>query len=564
MKKRHQKQMAYLFGYLRPHKKVLIISLGLSMISTILGMVQPYFAKLLIDRVFMERISGLLLPLLCAMVFMLLVAFVLRTVNNYIYTRYSARLLFKMREDLFAHLHRIPLKHYARWKSGDIFSRIADDMTEIQGLITELFPNFLFNLLTALATGAVLLWLDWKMAVLSYCLLPLALFTIHKLRPKLELLARKMTESNADLSHFLIESLGGTALVRSFDAEEMETDKLRNKQSGILGLLMNYQVLGVVSGLVPTAFIIVNSIVVFGYGGYQVLGGTLSLGSLMAFSIYQGRVLAPLQGLMNGFLALQKARVSLQRVEEILDLEPVQSQYGTETIPASSVRGRVVFDQVCFEYEPGKTVLNALSLQLAPGTTTAVVGPSGVGKSTLCHLLMRLLDPLSGRIELDGINLNRLCSSWLRKQVAMVSQDIFLFHTTIWENIRFARPDATDEEIQAAARAACVDEFVQKLPHGYQTEVGDRGIRLSGGQRQRISIARAMLMKPAVLILDEATAYLDKALEKQIRQSLEVLMKNRTLLMISHRDSSIENVDQVIVLDQAENRLQDVPSHDAA
>ena len=540
----------YLGAYLRPHKRVLAISLFLSVLSTALGLIQPYFAKLLIDRVFLAGKPALLFPLLATLVLLLVAGFGIRAANSYLYTRYSADLLFRMREDLFDHLHRIPLKLFTRRKIGDLHSRIASDMADLQGLVTETVPNALFDVLTLLLTLVILLGLNGRMALLSFVFLPAGLVAIRFLRPRLEKLARDVAEANADISHFLFESLEGTTQVRAFAAERPEREKLRERHSRILKFLLRYQVLGTVAGSIPVAFMIVNSLVVFGYGGLLVLKGSLTLGTLMAFAIYQGRVFSPLQGLMSGVLSLQKSKVSLTRIREILDILPDCLPCGEAVIPEESLRGEIVFDRVCFSYEEEKPVLQNLCFRVPAGRTTALVGPSGIGKTTVCHLAMRLMDPDAGAVTLDGMPLKDLRRDWLRRQIALISQDIFLFHTSILENIGFARPGAPEEEILAAARAACVDEFVRTLPRGYATEVGDRGVRLSGGQRQRISIARSLLVKPRILILDEATAFLDPAVEERLKRTLRDLMMGRTVLIISHRASAIRDADHLIALDE--------------
>jgi ABC-type multidrug transport system fused ATPase/permease subunit len=511
-------------------------------------MIQPLFAKILIDKVFIAHISHLLLPLLFTMILLLIVSFFIRAGNNYIYTVYSAKLLFKMREDLFQHLQRIPLKFYAKQKIGDIYSRIGTDMADVQGAVTETIPHFLFNALTCVITAAILLWLDWRMALMSYCFLPLSLYVIKRIRPKLVDLSRQVAETNADVSHFLFESLSGAALVRAYGAERIECRKLEEKQSHMLRFLLRYQLLGVISSAVPTVFIILNTLVVFGYGGSLVLGGSLSIGSLVGFSIYQGRVLTPLQGMMDGFMALQKSKVALARIREILDIEPEANDDGRIIPISNSLKGDIVFKDVTFSYDESEPLFNGISFHIHPNQTTALIGPSGAGKTTICHLVMRLFDPDSGMITVDGIDLKEYDRSWLRKRFALVSQDIFLFHTSISENIRYANPHSDKGRIVEAAEAACIHEFIESLPHGYDTVVGDRGVRLSGGQKQRISIARAILSQPAVLLLDEATAFLDISAEERLKDALRSLTMNRTILLVSHRTSTVQDADRIIVL----------------
>lgn len=542
-------QLRYLIPYLQPHRRVLAASLALSLVSTGLGLVQPYFAKVLIDRVFLGGDRGLLMPLLGVLVALLVLSFGVRMGNSFLYTKYSAGLLFKMREDLFAHLQKVPLGFLTKRKIGDIYSRIATDMADVQGMLTETIPRYAFDVVTCLITAGILVWLHWKMALLTFVCLPLAVTVTKKIQPKLLALAHAVAEHNAELAHFLFESLSSTSLVRAYNAELLEGERLHERQSRLLDFLLRHQVLKVIAGAVPTVIIVVNTLVVFGYGGILVLSGGLTIGSLVAFSIYQGRVFPPLQGLFDGYLALQKARVALSRVQDITAIAPATPQSGEVRLAADELRGTIVFERVYFAYEGENWVVQDLSFQISAGSVTALMGPSGSGKSTICHLVLRLFDPQRGRITLDGFDLRRLDLQWLRRQIALVSQDTFLFHTSIGENIRFARPEASEEQIVEAARAAGIHEFIASLPQGYETMVGDRGVRLSGGERQRISIARAILTAPRILILDEATAFLDALTEERIRTTLSTLMRGRTVLVVSHRASSVAGAERMVVLE---------------
>ncbi len=543
------KQLKFVLPYLQPHRRVLGASLALSLISTALGMVQPYFSKIVIDRVLLGGMSGLLAPLLGLMIILLIVGFGIRFTNNYIYTRYSACFLFALREDLFDHLHRIPLRFFNQKKIGDIYSRISSDMAEVQGMVTDIFPQYLFNCLTFVLTIAVLLWLNWRMALLSLIILPVCLVLITVIRPKLLVLSKSVTEANADIAHFLFESLNSTSLIRAYGAEPAERRKLNQQQHRLLQFLLRYQILGASSGAISILFVTINTLIVFGYGGLLVLDGSITVGSLVAFSIYQGRLLGPMQGIMDGYLAIQKTKIALSRVREILDIPKSIVTSGSRTIRHRQLHGEISFEGVRFGYESGTILFENLSIQIPAGRVTALVGPSGVGKTTVCHLIMKLIDPDVGRITLDGIDLKDLDMDWYRKQIALVSQDTFLFHDSILENIRFANPKAGRDAVVAAARAACIDEFISTLPQGYDTNVGDRGLRLSGGQKQRISIARAILLDPKILVLDEATAFLDPTVEEQLKKTIRELMQHRVVLVVSHRRSTVHGADQIISMD---------------
>ena len=308
----------------------------------------------------------------------------------------------------------------------------------------------------------------------------------------------------------------------------------------------------------PTLFIILNTLVVFGYGGVLVLDGEMTVGGLVAFSIYQGRVFSPLQGLMDGFLAMQKSKVAFARIREILDI-PAEPAHDEAVFPRADEmpRGEIAFRSVSFAYEPGEPVLREASFTIPEGRITALVGPSGAGKTTICHLCMRLLYPDAGQVLLGGRDLREIAAAQLRFAVCMVSQEIFLFHTSILENIRFGNTGADEAAVARAARAACIDDFIRSLPRGYDTPVGDRGVALSGGQRQRICIARAILMDPRILILDEATAFLDAAVEDRLKETVRNLMKGRTILIVSHRERSFDDADHIIALSKPDDTSEE-------
>ena len=544
-------QIRYLSPYLRPYKKVILLSLFLSVVSTTLGMIQPYFSKILIDRVLIGGQARLLFIILGVMIGLLVFSFILRVGNSYLYTRYSARLLFAMRENMFRHLHHIPLKFFTRRKLGDLYSRIGSDMADLQAFLTDMVPHFLFNFLTCLITAAILIALNWRMALMSFAFLPAGLWVIRRIRPRILDLSKSVAETNADVAQLLFESLGNTHLIRAFGARKAENRRLSDKHEGLLSFLLGYQVLGAVSGSVPTLFIIINTLVVFGYGGMLVLGGQMTVGGLVAFSIYQGRVFSPLQGLMDGFLAMQKSKIAFTRIREILDI-PAESAHDEAVFPPAdeTLEGPIEFRSVSFAYEPGEPVLEDASFTIPEGRITALVGPSGAGKTTICHLCMRLLPPDAGQILLGGRDLQHIAARQLRSAVCMVSQDIFLFHTSIMENIRFGSPGADDAAVARAARAACIDDFIRSLPAGYDTPVGDRGAVLSGGQKQRICIARAILMDPKILIMDEATAFLDAAVEDRLKETVRGLMKGRTIIIVSHRERSFDDADHIIAIEK--------------
>jgi ATP-binding cassette subfamily B protein len=549
----------YVAKYLRPHKAILVVSFFLALASTGVSVVQPLFAKVIIDKVLLGKKYDLLFLLTGLLILCLIVGFAVKVFNGYIYTRYSAKVLFKMREDLFRHLQRAPLTIFSKKKIGDIYSRIASDMVDVQSFLTDTIPNLFFNLLGCLVTASILLYLNWKMGLLTFCFLPVATYAVYKARPKLLTLASGIAENNADIAHFIFEDISGTSVIRSFTAEELECRKLKEKHSKILKILLRYNILGAFTGASSMMYTIAGTVIIFGYGGILVIQGTLSLGGLVAFSIFQGRLLGPLQGLFDGFLSMQKAKVAIDRVREIYAIAPPAVE-GGELVPAESqIKGDIVFESVTFAYDQDEPVLDDISFHIPGGKISGLAGPSGSGKTTICHLIMRLFDPMAGRIMLDGVDIRKLNVEWLRRQITIVSQDTFLFHTSILENIKFSKPEAKDGEIVEAAKAACIHEFITSLPEGYNTIVGDRGFRLSGGQKQRLSIARSLLRNPKILILDEATAFLEPSVEDRLKETIHSLMEERTTLIISHRPSIFRNIDHLIVIKDTKVLYQGEP-----
>jgi ABC-type multidrug transport system fused ATPase/permease subunit len=561
MKNYFGEHIRYVAKYLRPHKTILVVSFFLAIASTAVSVVQPLFAKVIIDKVFLGKNYYLLITLTGLLIIFLIAGFLVKIANGYLYTQYSAKVLFKMREDLFRHLQRAPLAIFSQKKIGDIYSRIASDMADVQSFLTDTIPNLFFNFLGCLITALILLYLNWKMGLLTFSFLPIATYVVHKTRPKVQTLAAGVAENNAEIAHFIFEDISGTSVIRSFNAEELECRKLQEKQSKILKILLRYQVLGALTGASSMAYVIIGTLIVFVYGGTLVLQGALSLGSLVAFSIFQARLLGPLQGLLDGFLSMQKAKVAIDRVREIYAIAPPVMKEGAIVVADSQLKGDIVFNSVKFAYNEDEPILDGISFHILGGKITGLAGPSGVGKTTICHLIMRLFDPLAGCITLDGVDIRKCNLEWLRKQIAIVSQDTFLFHTTIRENIKFSKPEASDEEITEAAEAACIHEFIASLPEGYDTIVGDRGVRLSGGQKQRISIARSLLRAPRILLLDEATAFLEPSVEDRLKETIRYLMEGRTTLVISHRPSIFRNIDKLIVINNTKVIYEGEPSY---
>ena len=538
------------FQYIVPYWRRLLVVLAVSLASTGLSLWLPYLTKALVD----EALVGRSLPALTRIVELFVVVgavgFVLNVVSGLQYTRVSAEILFDMRRELYEHLQRLSPRYYARTRLGDIVSRINNDISEIQRVAAEAALAWVGNVLFLLGSVAVLIWLDWRLFLVGMATLPLSAWALAIYRRQLEARSAELRQRSADIGSFLIETLQGMRTVVTSNAGRREVGRFTRLNDAFIATLMGLQRVHYVVGSVPSALLAAGTAAVFFYGGWRVVQGTLTLGSLAAFMAYQARVVAPMQALMGLYGALATARVSWRRVSEILDT-PAEVIEQPNATPITSVRGRLEFDAVSLSHGRGSAVLEGVSFVAEPGEVLAIAGASGSGKSTIADLLLRLIDPDAGVVRLDGTDVRTLRLADLRRHVQIVDQDPTLFHTSIDENVRYSCPDATDAEVRQALETAGIARFVDALPDGVRTIVGDRGLTLSAGERQRIALARAFLANPSVLVLDEPSAALDPVSERHVIEGFRGLMRGRTTVVISHRLEIVRSADRVVVLDGA-------------
>ena len=536
-------------SYVAPYWRRLALVLLFTLLGTALSLYLPLLSRSLIDHAFLGRDADALLRIVAAFFGLTLASFALNVVSGLRYTRVSADILFDMRLALFQHLQRLSPRFYARTPLGQIASRINSDIGEIQRVAAEVALAWVGNVVFLVGTVVILLTLDRVLFAMSLALLPVSLWALVKYRDRLERSVADMRDRSAGIGSFLIETLQGMKLVVSLNAQEREVARFREHNDGFVRSLMRMRRLTYLSGGLPGLLLSFGSAVVFLVGGYRVINGAITMGTLVAFVAYQMRLLGPIQGMMGLYASLATARVSLRRVHEILDT-PVEVTESASAIDVETVRGEVAFDDVTFAFDRGLPVLDHVRLTVHAGERVALVGRSGEGKSTIADLLVRQLDPDAGRITLDGHDLRTLRLASLRRHIVVVDQDPFVFHATMAENIRYARPDATDEQVLDAARAAGLGELVARLPLGIRTPVGERGRALSAGERQRLAIARAFLANPAVLVLDEATGALDPATEAQVVSGYEAVMRGRTTIVITHRLELARRAERIVVLDR--------------
>jgi ATP-binding cassette subfamily B protein len=537
------------FRYLLPYRGRLALIVLISLASTALSLYLPYLTKLLVDDALVARRADALYRTVGLFVLAAGAGFVLSVVSGLSYARLSAEVLFDMRRDLYEHLQRLSPRFYASTRLGDIVSRINNDIGEIQRVAAETALAWFGNVLFLAGSVGVLVWLDWRLFLVGTAALPPAVWALARYRRQLEARTKDLRERSADLGSFLIETLQGMRAIVTSGAEGREVRRFSRLNDAFIATMMGVQRTHYLAGGVPTLLIVAGTAAVFLYGGLRVVGGTLTLGTLAAFLAYQARVVAPVQALMGLYGALATARVSWRRVRELFDVAP-QVVDRPDARPIDAVRGDVAFEDVSLAHARGR-VLDGVSFRARAGRTLAIVGASGSGKSTIADLVVRLLDPDSGSITLDGVDLRALRLADLRRHVRVVEQEPTLFHASIDENVRYARPEAGDAEVADAIEAAGLASFVAALPEGRRTMVGDRGLALAAGERQRIALARALLANPSVLVLDEPSAALDPAAERRVLEGYRRVMRGRTVIVISHRIELVRAADEAVVIDGA-------------
>jgi len=536
-----------LLRFVRPYRRNLALSAALLVLSTVLGLVWPQVVLRVLDLGLKD--SALLDQLALGLIAVLLVRAAVDGLRGYVMTWTGEKVIFDLRMEIVRHLQSLSLSFFTRRKTGELMSHVTSDATLVHGVITQTIITVLQQVLTLVGGLVVIFLMNWRLALLTLVVAPPIGLIGQFLGRKIRAISREAQDAQGEAVGVLQEAIAEVRTVQAFTREEYESERFRTKLLITLAKVLERARLS--STLFPLIGFLgmAASIVVLWYGGHQVIRGEATIGQLVAFLLYAGMVAGPVGGLASQWTQVQEAFGAADRIFALLDTAPEIADRPDATVLASA-DGRIAFEDVSFRYAQGPLVLADVSTTFEAGRTTALVGPSGAGKTTLVSLVARFYDPTTGRITLDGHDLRELTVRSVREKIAVVPQEPILFATTVADNIRYGRLDATDAQVKAAADAANATEFIERLPEQYETIVGERGVKLSVGQRQRIAIARALLRDSPVLLLDEATSSLDNESEYLVQEALARLMLGRTTIVIAHRLTTVERADRILVLDR--------------
>ncbi len=547
-----------LFGYLNPYRGQMVIAIiGLTGGSA-LGLVFPFIMQNLVDAVLTAgRVAEL-----DRITLLLILTFLIRSVfyyfQGYALSYIGERVVVDLRRETYAHLHRLSVRFFADRRVGELVSRLSSDVTLIRAALTNNVATVLSQTLTFVGSLALMLWLNWRLTLFILALAPLIGISGAVFGAQLRKLSTQVQDQLADGTALAEEALSGTRVVKAFAREPYEVGRYSDQMEQTFQATLRLTLVRSAFGPLITFFAFGALAGILWFGGQEVLAHRLSAGALIAFLVFGINIAASLGAFTGLWAQIQEAVGASRRIFELLDEQPeIADALNARPLPA--VQGRLTFDSVSFSYPGTDRVLRDITLEIQPGEVLALVGPSGAGKSTLFNLIPRFYDPTSGRVCVDGHDLHAVTLDSLRGQIGLVPQETQLFSGTVRENLRYGKLDAADSELEAAARAANAEEFIARLPKGYDTLVGEKGVKLSGGQRQRIAIARALLKDPRLLLLDEATSSLDSESEGLVQEALERLMKGRTTVIIAHRLSTVQKANRIAVLEAG--RLVELGTH---
>ncbi|WP_229070177.1 ABC transporter ATP-binding protein [Actinoplanes sp. DH11] len=545
------------------HRRQLAVVVAVIVISSGLAMVSPFLLREVIDVALPDNNLKLLVWLVAGMVAVAAITSALGVVQTWISTRVGQQVMHRLRTDVFAHLQRQSVGFFTRTRTGEVQSRITNDIGGMQQVVTSTAGSVASNATTVVATLAAMAALSWQLTLVSLVALPPAIYWTRRVARMRQAITAQRQRELAELNVIIDEglSISGIQLSKTMGAGDAQIDRFTASSRRLIDLELRSELAGrwrmatmnIIFAAIPAAIYLA--------AGLPFNAGAMSIGTLVAFTGLQAGLFRPLMSLLDVGVTLTASLALFQRIFEYLDL-PIEVREPANPVRLGEVRGHLRFEDVTFVYGDSEAAaLAGVSLDVPAGSSLALVGETGSGKSTIASLIARLHDPTSGRVTIDGVDIREISLTRLAEIVGVVSQETYLLHTTIRENLRYAKPDATDEEIVAAARAAQIHDLIAALPDGYDTMVGSRGHRFSGGEKQRIAIARTLLRNPRILVLDEATSALDNETERAVQRAFDALSVGRTTVTIAHRLSTVRNADQIAVIDHG--RILESGTHDS-
>ena len=550
-----------IFPLFRAYRRQLAVVFSLIVLSALLGVIPSFLLRGVLDTAIPDNNVHLLTLLVAGMILIPIVTGAIGVYQTLLSNTVGQAVMHDLRTSVYEHLQRLSLAFFTRTRTGDVQSRIANDIGGIDTVVTTTATSVLSNVTTVIATVIAMLLLDWRLALFALILLPLFVWLTKRVGDQRKKVTAERQVSLADVSSIVQESLSvsgillGKTMGRSADlAERFSAESRRLADLEVRSRMTGRWMMAAIQ----MTFAVMPALVYWFAGWTQARGtAVISIGTLVAFTTLQTRLFFPIGGLLGVQLEVQSSLALFDRIFDYLD-RPIDIVEGTRTL--DHPRGDVRFDRVCFRYDDDAWTLKDISFSVPAGTKTALVGETGSGKTTSGYLVARLYDATEGTVSIDGTDVRELTFGTLAAAVGVVSQETYLFHSTVRENLRFAKPEATDLEVEEAARAAQIHELIASLPDGYDTVVGERGYRFSGGEKQRMAIARTVLRNPPILVLDEATSALDTQTERLVQEALERLAEGRTTIAIAHRLSTVRDADQIVVLDQG--RVAETGTHE--
>lgn len=553
------KEIRHILPYFKNYKHILFLDLLCAGLTTAAEIILPLILRHLSNLAALD-IGAITAGLVTRLALFYLAVKAIEIVAGYFMTSIGhimgARIETDMRSDIFTHLQTLSMNFYNEQRVGKLMSRITNDLFDITEFTHHAPEEYFIAAIKIAFTFVILMRINIPLTIVIYLMIPLMIFFASKYRKKMHQAQASQRQQIGDLNASIQDSISGISVVKSFANEDIELDKFERENVNFLDIKKIYYTSMAGFSSVSRVFDGLMYLLVLMGGGYFLSQGQLQPGDLVVYVLYVNTMIATVRRIIEFTENFQKGVTGIERFQEIMDIEP-DIEDREDALDLEDVEGDIVFDGVSFAYEEGDQVLKDLSLHISPGENVALVGPSGAGKTTVCNLIPRFYDVQKGAIRVDGVDVRDISLKSLRKQVGMVQQDVYLFNGTILDNIRFGKPEATEEEVYQAAKLANALDFIEDLPLGFKTPIGERGVRLSGGQKQRLSIARVFLKNPPILILDEATSALDNRSEAIIQNSLQELSKGRTTLTIAHRLTTVQNAHRILVMDEDRGLIEE-------